>query len=40
MSPSLPHSSADDVEMDFYSDGDVSNTPSSYIQACIRDLTS
>ena len=36
--PSLPHSSADDAETDYYSDGTVSSTPSSYVQLCIREL--
>ena len=36
--PSLPHSSVDDVETDYYSDGEISATPSSYIQGCIREL--
>ena len=36
--PSLPHSSADDAETDYYSDGEISATPSSYIQGCIREL--
>ena len=30
-----PHSFADDVETDFFSDGDVSATPSNYLQNCI-----
>ena len=32
------HSSADDAETDYYSDGDVSSTPSHYVQTCIREL--
>ena len=36
--PSLPHSSTDDAETNYYSDGIVSSTPSSYVQACIREL--
>ena len=36
--PSLPHSSADDVETDYYSDGEILATPSSYVQGCIREL--
>ena len=35
--PSLPHCPVDDVETDYYSDGEVSATPSSYIQGCIRE---
>ena len=35
---SEPHSSADDVETDYYSDGNTSNTPSHYVQSCIRKL--
>ena len=38
--PSLRHSSADDAETDYYSDGNVSSTPSSYVQGCIRELAS
>ena len=34
-----PHSSADDVETDYFSDGDVSTTPSNYLQNCIRQMT-
>ena len=30
-----PHSSADDVETDFFSDGNVSATPLNYLQNCI-----
>ena len=37
--PIAPHSSADEAETDYYSDGDASVTPSSYVQACIRDLS-
>ena len=37
--PTMPHSSADEAETDYYSDGDASITPSSYVQACIRDLS-
>ena len=37
--PTMPHSSADEAETDYYSDGDVSITPSSYVQACIRQLS-
>ena len=33
------HSSADEAETDYYSDGDVSITPSSYVQACIHELS-
>ena len=33
--PTLPQSSADDAEMDYYSDGDVSSTPLHYVQSCI-----
>ena len=36
--PELPHSSADEAETDFFSDGYASSQPSSYLQACIRDL--
>ena len=35
---SPPHSSADDAETDYYSDGDTSSTPSHYVQGCIREL--
>ena len=35
---SSPHSSADDAETDYYSEGDVSTTPSHYVQSCIREL--
>ena len=34
----MPQSSADDAETDYYSDGDVSSTPSHYVQSCIREL--
>ena len=34
----LPQSSADDTETDYYSDGDVSSTPSHYVQSCIWEL--
>ena len=36
--PAQPQSSADDAETDYFSDGDMSSTPSSYLQACIREL--
>ena len=36
--PELPHSSVDEAETDFFSDGDASSEPSSYLQACIREL--
>ena len=36
--PTSPQSSADDAETDYFSEGSVSATPSSYLQACIRDL--
>ena len=38
--PSLPHSSADDAETDYYSDGEILATCSSYVQGCIRELAS
>ena len=34
-----PNSSADEAETDYYSDGDRSSTPSSYVQACIREMS-
>ena len=34
-----PHSSADDAETDYFSDGDVSATPSNYLQNCIQQMT-
>ena len=34
-----PNSSADEAEPDYYSDGDHSSTPSSYVQACIREMS-
>ena len=34
-----PNSSADEAETDYYSDGDHSSTPSSYVQACIREMS-
>ena len=34
-----PHSSADDTETDYFSDGDVSATPSNYLQNCIGQIT-
>ena len=40
--PNVPQvavqSSADDAKTDYYSDGDVSSTPSHYVQSCIREL--
>ena len=40
--PNVPQvaaqSSADDAETDYYSDGDVSSTPSHYVQSCIQEL--
>ena len=38
VAPTSPQSSADDAETDYFSEGSVSTTPSSYLQACIRDL--
>ena len=37
--PTMPQSSVDEAETDYYSDGDVSITPSSYVQACIHELS-
>ena len=34
-----PHSSGDDAETDYFSDGDVSATPLNYLQNCIQQMT-
>ena len=30
-----PNASADDAETDYFSEGEISNTPSNYVQSCI-----
>ena len=33
-----PNASADEAETDYFSEGESSNTPSNYVQACIREM--
>ena len=35
-----PNASADDAETDYFSEGEISNTPSNYVQSCIREMAS
>ena len=35
-----PNTSADDAETDYFSEGEISNTPLNYVQSCIREMAS